>query len=239
MARLIVLFTVLVFGGATISSTAVAQSKWRKVNMGWKVSCGVDAGAIKKKGKSYTFSTSSNHCKSRGTFTQRAEIYGSDIKVNQPMNYLFSTTLRFDSTVKKDFTLFQIHDGRLSCAPPLKLDWRADNRMGFYSSYSLDKGVHDCVENRKMISERFSGPRLKRDGTAYDLKILLEFDGASGFETTVFLDGVKVLSGEYDPPTDPRFFKSSKFYMKHGSYSRDVWSYRLTSTDISVFRQKP
>lgn len=239
MTRFAALVSALVFAGITFSSGAVAQSKWRNVNMGWKISCGVDAGAIRRKGRTYTFSTSNNLCESRGTFTQRAEIYGSDIKVNQPMNYLFSTTIQFKAPVNKDFTLFQIHDGRLSCAPPLKLDWRANNRMLFYSAYSLDKGVHDCVENRQMISAKYTGPHLKRDGTASELKVLLELDGAAGFRATVFVDNVKALSGQYEPPTDPRFFKSSKFYMKHGSYSRDAWRYQLTSTDIRVARQKP
>lgn len=229
----------LILVSGLLPDEAAAQNKWRKDNPGWKTSCGVDDGAIVRKRNTYTFSTSRNLCVSRGTFTQRAEIYGSDININKPMNYLFSTTIQLQAASNQSFTMFQVHDGRGSCSPPLKLDWHSDNRLRFRSSYSLDKGVSDCVYNQQMISARYAGPRLKRDGTVYKLQVLVRFDGAAGFTTTVYLDDKVVMSGAYQPPRDPKFYKSTKYYMKHGVYSRDMWKYQFTSSDVKVLRQKP
>ncbi len=219
--------------------TASAQGKWRSFNPGWKTSCGVDKGAIKRKGKDYIFSTSTNQCISRGTFTQRAEIYGKNISVNKPMNYMFTSSIQLRAGTNQSFTMFQVHDGRGSCSPPLKLDWHSDNRLRFRSSYSLDKGVADCVYNNEMINARYTGPRLRRDGTVYKLQVLVQFNGKSGFNTTVFVDDKKVMSGTYRPPSDTKFFKSTRYYMKHGVYSRDMWKYQFVSSGVKVLRQKP
>ena len=90
-----------------------------------------------------------------------------------------------------------------------------------------------------MVSARYTGPRLRRDGTVYKLQVRLQFDGAAGFTTTVFLDGRKVMSGAYSPPSDAKYFKSKRYYMKHGVYSRHMWAYEFTSNDVTVMRQKP
>lgn len=224
---------------AAVPHDLKAEGKWRSFNPEWKTSCGVDKGAIKRKGKNYVFTTSTNQCVSRGTFTQRSEIYGKKIDVNRPMNYMFTSSIRLNASSNQSFTMFQVHDGRGSCSPPLKLDWHSDNRLRFRSSYSLDKGVADCVYNNEMTNVRYSGPRLRRDGTAYKLQVVVKFDGASGFSTTVFIDGKRVMSGTYRPPTDVKFYKSTKYYLKHGVYSRDMWKYQFASTGVSVMRQKP
>jgi hypothetical protein len=226
------------FTALSMSSPAVAEEYWKSVSAGWKISCGVDRGSIvRQSGTTYVFKTSSNKCSSRGTYSQRAELSGLYFSARNKVSYQFSSTVQIETKSREQFTIFQVHDGRGSCAPPLKLHWTRHDTLVFYSAYSLDKGAHDCVENASLVKQRYTGPRLKRDGTAYELKVVMDFDGIGGFHTTVFVNGRKSLSGTYTPPTDKRFFRSDKFWLKHGNYSKNAWPYTLTSTDIKVFRK--
>ncbi len=236
MHRCIVLLILL---SLAFPAVAFAETKWRKVSPGWKISCGVDKGAITKSRKSYVFKTSNNKCSSRGTYTQRAELSGVYFSANDRISYLFSSTIQMKTNSTEPFTLFQIHDGRGSCAPPLKLHWQRSNGLSFYSSYSLDKGAHDCVENRSLVNSRYLGPKLRRDGTPYQIQIVMDFDGKGAFDVSVFLEGSHVLSGRYEPPADSRFFRSDRFWMKHGVYSKQKWFYEMTSSNIKVMKRRP
>ena len=73
---------------------------------------------------------------------------------------------------------------------------------------------------------------IVRDGTDYKLNVILDFDGKSGFNVEVFLDGMLEVSGKYIPPKG-KAIPSKYFYFKHGVYSRNIFDYELKS-DISL-----
>jgi hypothetical protein len=217
---------------------AAAGEYWKKESASWKISCGVDKGSIvRKSGTTYVFKTSSNKCVSRGTYDQRAEISGLYLSASKKASYKFTATIQMETDSSEQFTVFQVHDGRGSCAPPLKIHWTRSNTLLFYSSHSLDKGAHDCVENEALVKQRYTGPRLRRDGTPYELTVVLDFDGSGGFAATVFVDNINSLSGFYTPPDDKRFFRSNRFWLKHGHYSKNAWPYTLTSSNITTYRK--
>ncbi len=214
-----------------------AQSNWHRVNLNWDVSCNVDRGSIERRGADYTFRTSANHC-TGGIFAQRAEIFSSTISVNRAVTYLFETTVAMTTQSTEPFVLFQIHDGRNGCAPPLSVRWKSDNTLGFDSDYTRDQGMDGCVENRALRDQRYTGARLQRNGTPHKLQVLLTFDGNGNFDVVVYMDGAGVLQGRYEPSSNPGFVSSSRFYMKHGVYSQRVWSYEMTSTGMRVLEAR-
>lgn len=219
------------------AAVQASENNWRPVSAGWKISCGVDRGSIvRKSSTSYVFKNSSNKCVSRGTYNQRAELSGLYFSAQQSVSYQFSATVQMETPTSEKFTVFQVHDGRGSCAPPLKIHWNPNNTLSFYSAYSLDKGAHDCVENVALVKQRYTGPRLRRDGTAYKLQVIMNFDGDGGFSVDVYIDDKKSLSGNYTPPNDRRFFRSNRFFFKHGIYSKNQFPYQFTSSDIATYR---
>lgn len=201
----------------------------------WKTSCGVDSGSIKKSGSTYTFRTSKNHC-AGGIFNQRAELTSSNISVGSKATYRFSTTLEMRSKSKEPFIVFQVHDGRNGCSPPLSLRWGSGGALSFDSDYTKGKGMSGCVENRSLRNAGYRGPSLKRDGTPYKLQVSLAFDGNGGFDVSASVNGKPSISGNYSPPEDPQFLRSKRFYMKHGVYSRNLFDYELKSTGVRVGR---
>lgn len=222
------------------AAVQASENNWRPVSAGWKISCGVDRGSIvRKSSTSYVFKNSSNKCVSRGTYNQRAELSGLYFSAQKSVSYQFAATVQMETATSEKFTIFQVHDGRGSCAPPLKIHWNPNNTLSFYSSYSLDKGAHDCVENAALVKQRYTGPRLRRDGTAYKLQVIMNFDGDGGFSADVYIDGKKSLSGNYTPPNDTRFFRSNRFYFKHGIYSKNQFPYQFISSDIATYRYVP
>ncbi|SEI18801.1 hypothetical protein SAMN05216228_104240 [Rhizobium tibeticum] len=50
---------------------------------------------------------------------------------------------------------------------------------------------------------------------------------------SVQINGSGVLSGRYQPSSDPQFVTSKRFYMKHGVYSFD---YEIRSVGMQVLR---
>ena len=201
----------------------------------WRVSCGVDRGAYEKRGKTHYFRTSSNHCPG-GTFNQRSEIYTRNVTPKHKGTYVFSSTIAMHSNSRERFDVFQIHDERYGCAPPLKLEVHPDGRLSLDSAYKLGSEPGDnCVPNRS-LNGKFSQSRIKRDGTSYDLEVTVSFDGTGGFELWISLDDVQQIAGYYAPPDDNRFFNATKYYFKHGVYSKNVFQYELTSKDMRVRR---
>ncbi|WP_267139398.1 hypothetical protein [Anianabacter salinae] len=205
--------------------------------MGWDTSCGVDAGALSRSGADYVFRTSKNKC-TGGIYLQRSEIFSDNIRIDSPATYLFETTMSFRASQPEDAVVFQIHDGRNGCAPPMSLRWRGNGELSFDSDYTRDQGMQGCTPNQQMRSARFTGPRLVRDGRAYAMRVFLTFDGQGGFAVQVAADGRAVLQGAYVPPADPAFVRSSRFYMKHGVYSQRMFDYEMRSSGMRVLRQK-
>ncbi len=235
--RVIIQAIILLAGFVFWADLALAQSNWRPVNLGWGVSCGADRGSITRSRKVRVFRTSANHC-SGGIFNQRAEINTDNISINREITYLFETTVSFTSESNEPFVIFQIHDGRNGCSPPLSVRWQSNNTLSFDSDYTRDQGMDGCVQNREMRNARYSGPRLQRNGTPYQFRALLDFDGNGNFDVTIFIDGAAAISGHYQPSIDPGFVASSRFYMKHGVYSHFVWPYELRSEGMRVLRAR-
>lgn len=215
----------------------MAQTNWRSVNMGWETSCEPDRGSISRSRKVITFRTSSNNCVG-GIFNQRAELHSKFISVNRRITYMFESTISMQTDSREGFIFFQVHDGRNGCSPPMSLRWRENNTLSFDSNYTRDQGMDGCVVNHELQNARFSGPRLRRDGTPFNFRAILEFDGDGNFDITVFIDGVQVLGGHYQPSDDPSFVASPRFYMKHGVYSQFVWPYEMRSEGIRVLRAR-
>lgn len=196
----------------------------------WSISCSVDKGAIKRRADVWTFRTSTNKC-SNGSWKQRAEIRSQKIAPTHKGAYLFRTTVAMTTRNRGKFDIFQIHDGRSGCAPPLKLTVHGSGQIELVSEINKNGGKR-CIRTR--LSSRISRGRLKRDGTEQELKVLVEFDGRGGFVVTVWIDGVVQTSGTYKSPTNKGAYKSRYFYFKHGVYSPKIFTYEMTSRGMKV-----
>lgn len=198
----------------------------------WKVSCGADAGSIRHSQGVWTFRTSSNHCPG-GIFNQRAEISTDPVPPSHKGAYLFTTNVAMRSPTTGKFGIFQIHDGRLGCAPPLTVTVESDGRLFLTSDIKTGPG-ESCI--RGQLSGRRSAASIRRDGTEQELKVLVELTGAGGFHVTVWLDGKAQISGSFSSDATPQAYKPKKFYFKHGVYSQKIFPYTLTSRGMRVKR---
>ncbi|MBL4875420.1 MAG: hypothetical protein JKY10_02835, partial [Cohaesibacteraceae bacterium] len=200
----------------------------------WKISCGADQGSIVKKGDTWTFKTSSNRC-TGGIFKQRAEIKSGDVRPTIKGTYRFSSTISMNAQKRQKFDIFQIHDGRSSCAPPLKVTVHPTGRIKLDSHYRTTS--RKCEINSS-ISGGTSAKRLSFNGKKHLLQIDISFDGKGGFGVIVRLDGKQQIKGQYNPPQGKNYFKSKRFYFKHGVYSRHPFEYVMTSGNMSVKKIK-
>ena len=210
-----------------------AQAESNPLNR-WRISCDVDAGSITKSDKTRTFKTSTNHCPG-GIFEQRAELASERVPPTTRYAYLFSTHIAMRSAVAEKYDIFQMHDGRRGCAPPLKLTVLKTGRLELTSDLKTGPG-ESCA--RGWLDRGPTPARIRTDGTEYKLDVLVDFDGAGGFATIVWVDDVVQLQGRYLAPTDPQYFKSKFFYFKHGVYSQRVFDYEMTSRNMRVKRVK-
>lgn len=211
-----------------------AKRGWATPLNAWSISCSVDPGAITVKGKTRTFKTSTNHCKG-GVFAQRAEISSDSISPTAKGAYLFETNIAMRSSSRQQFTIFQVHDGRLGCAPPLSIDVTPDGSLLLKSDIKTGEG-ESCI--RGALNERRSAGKIRRDGTEQKLSVLVDFDGRGGFSVQVWIDDMPQISGRYDPLKHPVAFKSKKLYLKHGVYSQRVFDYVMTSREMTVRKVK-
>lgn len=214
----------LVFLAGTLKATPLNR---------WQISCGVDAGAISKSGKTWTFKTSSNQCPG-GIFNQRAEIYSDRIKPTHKGTYRFTSVVSVRSPSKETFAIFQIHDGRFGCAPPLMVRVQPSGHLTINGDYKIgSEPGENCVRNVLAKSGQ-SRARLRRDGTDYKLDVVLDFNGQSGFDVFVYLDDALQIQGAYAVQPGKGYFVSKFFYFKHGSYSQNMFDYELVSRDMRV-----
>lgn len=198
----------------------------------WRVSCGVDDGAITKSRGIWTFRPSSNHCPG-GIFQQRAEINTEPVRASHKGAYLFETRISMTTNSSEKFDIFQIHDGRLGCAPPLKLTVLGSGQIELISDIKTGPG-ESCIRGK--LSQNVTPARIRRDGTEQHLEVLIAFDGTGGFDATVWIDGVVQISGRYDPSSEPEAFRPEKYYFKHGVYSQRMFDYVLVSRGMKVSR---
>jgi hypothetical protein len=222
---------------ALCSASPSAAQHWRAVNMNWRVSCAVDAGSLTQSRDTYVFRTSRNHC-SGGIFRQRSELTTDTISVTQPMRYMFETTLQMITASNEPFIVFQVHDGRDGCAPPVSVRWQANGTLSFDSDYTMGRGMDGCVPNNALRSAAYTGARLRRDGTPHHFRALFRFDGQGGFDIVIEADSRRALSGNYAPASNARFVRSQQFFFKHGVYSQNTWPYELTSSRMTMLRAR-
>ena len=214
-----------------ISSNAFARDKYfgtpSKIS-DWKISCTVDDGSITGGGADWVFTTSKNRCLGDKTNKQRAEINTKKaISLSTKGKYNFQAIFTMNSARNEKFDIFQIHDGRDGCAPPLKVNIQANGKLRLYSDYQ--KGPGEQCERDVMQSTGLGKTSIKLDGTEYKLNVILDFDGKSGFDIEVHINDVLEVSGKYFPPEGSGYIKSKYFYFKHGVYSRNMFDYELKS----------
>lgn len=198
----------------------------------WQVSCGADAGSVVKRGREWRFKTSSNHCPG-GIFKQRAEIFSKPIRPTDKGSYLFSTLLAMSGGAGNKFSIFQIHDGRLGCAPPLKVTVLKSGYLELTSDIKLGEG-ENCKRGQLNLSR--SPNRFVSDGKPHELKVLIDFDGKGNFDATVWLDGKVQANGRYEIAGQNNKFKPQKYYFKHGVYSQFQFPYEMISSGMRVSR---
>jgi hypothetical protein len=201
------------------------------------VSCGADPGSIIKRGSTYTFKTSSNYCPG-GNWKQRAELATDHERPTITGAYQFSAFIAITSPSKQRFDIFQMHNGRHGCAPPLKLEVLPSGHLSFDADYKVgQKPGNNCVKAHSMLGQR-SAKTISRDGREYRLDVIVKFDGNGGFRVWAYLDGAPQISARYSPPRGRGYFQSEKYYFKHGVYSKDIFPYTLTSRDMRVRKVK-
>lgn len=224
---------------------------------GWKTSCGVDRGALDRKGNSYTFKPSQNHCdggvNAPWSWKQRTEIASRKIKATTKGTYLFKTIVAMRSNSQQRFDVFQMHDGRKECAPPLKVEWGANNQVRLVSEYKIRGGVNDDCVPAPLGSKNFQrGQVLPRDGSKHNLHVRISFNGKGAFSAEVFVDGKLAVSGVYNPTyrpksaktidgrrvANPEFELPKSFYFKHGVYARKRFNFVLTSEGMGMVRER-
>lgn len=193
----------------------------------WQVSCGADSGAIKRTGKTWVFTESANYCDG-GLFGQRAEISTDPVSLSHQGAYLFTSTISMTTAASNRFSLWQVHDSRLGCAPPFQVYVEPSGQLVVTSDIKTGPD-ESCI--RGTIGQP-SKARIKRDGTKHELKVLIEFDGDGSFNGTLWLDGEVQIQGRYQAQTDK--YRSKHFYFKHGVYSQEMFDFQLVSEDVSV-----
>ena len=195
----------------------------------WKISCGVDKGSITQNGSTRVFKTSSNKCRG-GTFNQRAEIKSGDVKPTIKGAYRFSSYISMKSSSRQKFDIFQLHDGRDGCAPPLKVEVLSGGNLKLVSDVKTGPG-ESCI--RSTLNNKTSRGTIRRDGTEQKLDVLINFDGKGGFVATVSIDGRKQISGTYTPKENANY-RPKRYYFKHGVYSKNRFQYVMTSRNMKV-----
>lgn len=202
----------------------------------WSVSCGADKGAITRKGRTWTFRTSRNHCPG-GIFKQRAEISTRKVQPNHAGSYLFESRIAMKTARRDRFSVFQIHDGRHGCAPPLMVNVMPSGQIELTSDVKTGPG-ESCIRGKLGTSR--SRRTILRDGTVHLLRVLITFDGRGGFAATVWVDGNMHVSGTFRPSDKPaaEAHRPKFFYFKHGVYTQHVFAYVMTSENMRVRRVK-
>jgi hypothetical protein len=219
---------IFVFG-----SNAYAMDKYfgapKKIT-DWRISCSVDEGSITDNYPNYIFKTSKNGCSS-GTYNQRAEITTRKaITLSTKAKYNFQSIFSvIDSSqgFEEKFDIFQIHDSRDGCAPPLKVNIQPSGVLRLFADYKTGPG--EQCEKDIIKSRGFGKTLIKRDGTQYKLNVLLNFDGKAGFDVDVYINDKLEVSGKYAPPKGNKYVASKYFYFKHGVYSKNMFDYEMKS----------
>ena len=212
------------------SSNAYAMEKYfgtpNKIS-DWSISCTVDKGSIIDNYPNYIFKTSKNYCKG-GVYSQRAEIETDKaLPVSTEVAYDFQSRFTFKGDTDQEFDLFQIHDSRDGCAPPLKVEVMKKGDIRLFADYKTGPG--EQCEKDVIKSKVINDIKISKDGKENILNLILIFYGNSNFDVGVFINDKFVISGRYAPPQGKGYYKSKYFYFKHGNYSHNIFNYTIKS----------
>ena len=145
---------------------------------------------------------------------------------------MFETNVAIISDASEQFAIFQIHDGRDGCAPPLKVQVAPNGTIRLQSAVKVGPGEQCKPEDHTTGNPNI---RLRRDGIEYNLCVLFQFNGDGEFSTNVWLDGKLPVSGVCGIPGA---CQSKNFYFKHGVYSKNLFDYQMTSKGMRVKKVK-
>ena len=244
LAKLLLGILLLTFAGVSWAACPEGQKQTYKgceaitrwLPADWNTSCGVDPGSITRDGNTWTFKTSKNKC-SGGIFNQRAEISTHKHKLppNVQGKYEFETMFTFKDNSfmwTEGCDIFQIHDGRDGCAPPLKVGFLRDGTIRVVADYKTGPGescIRDVMFKTGYQTRGSDTTKLLRNGvTQYKLNVVLDFDGEGGFDVEVYLNDILEIKDQYTPPETG--YRSKHFFFKHGVYSKNIFDYKLIST---------
>ena len=129
------------------------------------------------------------------------------------------------------FDIFQIHDGRDGCAPPLKVGFLPNGTIRVRADYKTGPGescIRDVMFKTGYQTRGSDTTKLLRNGvTQYKLNVVLDFDGEGGFDVEVYLNDILEIKDQYTPPETG--YRSKHFFFKHGVYSKNIFDYKLIS----------
>jgi hypothetical protein len=200
----------------------------------WVISCTVDKGSIVDNYPNYIFKTSKNKCSGDKTYKQRAEIVSKKaLPLSSKVAYDFQSDFTFEGDTDQKFDIFQMHDGRDSCAPPLKVEVQKGGEIRLIGDYRLKydykEGDKEQCERDIIKSKVINDIKIKKNGKKNKLNVILILNGNSNFDVGVFINNKFVISGRYSPPKGKEYYKSKYFYFKHGNYSRYNFDYTIKS----------
>ena len=200
----------------------------------WIISCTVDKGSIVDNYPNYIFKTSKNKCSGDKTYKQRAEIVSKKaLPLSSKVAYDFQSDFTFEGDTDQKFDIFQMHDGRDSCAPPLKVEVQKGGEIRLIGDYRLKydykEGDKEQCERDIIKSKVINDIKIKKNGKKNKLNVILILNGNSNFDVGVFINNKFVISGRYSPPKGKGYYKSKYFYFKHGNYSRYIFDYTIKS----------
>ena len=200
----------------------------------WIISCTVDKGSIVDNYPNYIFKTSKNKCSGDKTYKQRAEIVSKKaLPPSTKVAYDFQSDFTFEGDTDQKFDIFQIHDGRDSCAPPLEVEVQKRGGIRLMADYRLKydykEGDKEQCERDIIKSKVINDIKIQKNGKKNKLNVVLIFHGSSNFDVGVFVNDKFVISGRYAPPQGKGYYKSKYFYFKHGNYSRYKFDYTINS----------
>jgi hypothetical protein len=140
------------------------------------------------------------------------------------------------SSSSERFDIFQLHEGRDSCAPALKLEVQSTGHLAIVSEFrDGPTSSARCIANPELSRAR-SPDRLSRDGTEYKLDVIFDFTGNGGFRVWVVMNDKTQLHGAYQIPQGRGYQEPTFYRIKHGVYSRNQFPYELVSRDLQLDR---
>ena len=255
--------------GLTFKDGKQVEDRDKSLNVGdswdWYISCSVDDGAIEKNGDVWIFKNSKNGCTGDDRYSGemlkihdnkmnalRTEIGTKKILTSKKGKYKFETNFSISSQEKNatDFSIFQVHDGRPDCAPPLMV-YIAD-RIRLKGDYKIgdDNNPDSECDDRGLKVEGLPTIPILRDGTEYKLTVFVDFDGKGNLQAKVYINDILERSATYLQPKSKkskscvlntntnnldckddliRYYQSKKFHFKHGIYATDMFDITLRS----------